>query len=502
MADILSFTDPSTVGVPSRAVLAFLDNVEKRGVLLHSFLMARHGKVFAEGYWSPFRPGDLHRMYSISKTFVSAAIGLLVGDGRLSLDEKIASFFPELLPANPDPYILETTVRDLLRMATPYSCGATYCSPKDGRPCTEWLRSFFDPPHPADHPPGTLFLYDTSGTFVLDCIVERLTGKPFLEFLKDRMLRDIGFSENAWCVKAPDGYSWGGSGVECTTRDLARFALVFLQGGCAGGRRYLSADYVRAATSRQIDNALDGHRDPMYGHGYGYQIWVTQDGSFSFYGMGGQLAVCIPKHDFLFVCTGDTQGGRHDTAPMYEALWSTVLPHLDEIPDPNEEDALARLRQRLSGLTCVIPLLGAADSPALSQWNGRSWTLRPNSMGIHRISLSFENRRGTFRYLTDRGEKELPFGLGEYVLATFPETHYFGRTIGTPKGTGYRCMTAGVFTEPEKLVLRTYLIDDYFGNLAITLSFKGKEIAVGMIKTAEWFLDEYQGIAGGSLDPV
>ena len=81
------------------------------------------------------------------------------------------------------------------------------------------------------------------------------------------MLRELGFSEEAWCIKAPEGNSWGGSGVICTTRDLARLALVYMNNGRIGGKQYLSEEYVKAATSRQIDNMASGHRDYMHGNG-------------------------------------------------------------------------------------------------------------------------------------------------------------------------------------------------------------------------------------------
>ncbi len=494
MGDILQFCRPEEVGVAPEWVENYVSDVESRGMVCHSFLMMRGGKVFAEGYWAPFRQDELHRMYSVSKTFVSAAIGLLVDEGKLRLTDRVADYFPDKLPARPHPWILEATVEDLLRMATPHTNSTYY--PDD----PDWVRTFFDPHTAPSHPAGTVFSYDTSGTYVLDALVERLTGKPFLEFLKDRMLREIGFSKNAWCVKAPEGIQWGGSGVECSTRDLARFATVFLNGGCAGGKRFLSESYVRAATTRQIDNCTSGHRDFMNGNGYGYQIWMTHDDSFSFCGMGGQLAVCIPKYDFLFVCTSDVQGNPTGYVGIYAALWKQVVEKLSPSPRPRDDAAFTSMQKRLRDLTCVVPVRGELSSSAFLSRNGRSYRMDENPMGISRLSLTLEGDEGVFTYETARGRKAIRFGMGRYVLGTFPETHYFGDTIGVPAGHGYRCMTAGVFSQPEKLVLACYLIDDYFGNFTATFSFKGDEIAVYMEKTAEWFLEEYQGFAAGRAE--
>ena len=86
------------------------------------------------------------------------------------------------------------------------------------------------------------------------------------------------------------------------------------------------------------------------------------------------------------------------------------------------------------------------------------------------------------------------------MVGTFPETHYFGDTIGTPSGKGYRYMAQAVWTEERTLVLRVYLIDMYFGNFTATFAFKGDEVALSMEKTAEWFLEEYQGFTAGKAE--
>ena len=172
--DAIQFTRPESVGVSPAWVTAFVRALNRRGEMHHSFLMMRHGRVFAEGYWAPFTASSKHRMYSVSKTFTSAAIGCLVDEGKLRLTDKIVDYFPDQLPAQRDPYLAETTIRDLLMMSTPYPTGATYTQPGVDR--MNWLHSFFHPTIAPDHPAGTLFHYDTSATYVLDVLVERLTA--------------------------------------------------------------------------------------------------------------------------------------------------------------------------------------------------------------------------------------------------------------------------------------------------------------------------------------
>ena len=490
--DILRFSSPAEAGVSPRAVTAFLDDVAERGFAMHGFLFLRHGSVFAEGYYAPFRPDEKHRMYSVSKSFVSIAVGALIGEGKLSLSDRVASFFPDKCPPDLHPWVAEATVRDLLMMATPFT-NTTY-TPSD----PDWVYTFFNtvPSHPA----GTVYRYDTSGTYVLDALVGRLSGKSFLEYLKEKALLEIGFSPDARCVEAPEGIPWGGSGVLCSARDLARFALLVASDGVFEGKELLPSSYVREAKARQIDNSTTGHRSLYSGNGYGYQIWRVWGGGYAFVGMGGQLALTFPSLDLIAVFIGDSQGHPDPYGGVLEALKRHICDPLaaGEMPgsDPESEKELAR---RLSSLA-LAPLPGGASSPTAARIGGKRFRLNRNPMGILSFTFSFGDGKGVLSLETLRGRREISFGLGHYVLSEFPEKSYSGIRIGVPAGRGYRTAAMGAWTEEHKLVLRAYLIDDYFGNLAATFSFKGDEVGLSFEKTAERFLEEYSGMAGGRME--
>lgn len=489
--DLFPNATPESMGISSKSILKFLKKLEKNGTMVHSVLMMRRGHVVTEGYYAPFTQDGLHRKYSVSKSFVGTAVGFLADEGRIKLDDHICDYFKDKLPENPHPYILDMRIRDLLMMSTTYS-GTTY-----KRDDKDWAWTFFNttPSHPA----GTIYSYDTSASYVLGVLVERITGKPFLEYLKDKGLREMGFSEEAWCVKAPEGNSWGGSGVMCTTRDLARLALLYLNKGNIGGKQYLSREYVKAATSRQIDNCTNGHRDYMSGNGYGYQIRLLRDGAYAFCGMGMQLAIIVPKEELVFVCTGDVQGSAQVYAGMFELLWNEIIEELHPDSLPEDKMSARQLEDMLSTLQVVNPLIGKNTSPISEVINGQSYKLYPNPMGIDKISVSFEEEVGLLTLEKKEGNKTISFGLDNYIEGYFPESHYYGDTVGIPKDEMYKCIGVSRWTEENKLVIRCYVIDDYFGNMTITLGFKGKELGLYMSKTAEWFLDEYQGFAGGYL---
>lgn len=138
-------------------------------------------------------------MYSISKSFTSIAIGLLIDEGKLSFDDKICDYFQDKLEKETPSYIKEITIRDMLKMATAHK--STTYKQYDGN---DWVKSFFvlEP----SHMPGTVFSYDTSSSHVLAALVERLSGKSILDYLRDKFLNEIGFSKEARWLKDPKGF--------------------------------------------------------------------------------------------------------------------------------------------------------------------------------------------------------------------------------------------------------------------------------------------------------
>jgi CubicO group peptidase (beta-lactamase class C family) len=473
---------PESVGIPSEAILRFLERIDRNRICMHGFLLLRHGQIAAEGYWAPFTPDRLHRMYSVSKSFVSLAVGLMIDDGKLNLDDTVVSFFPDKAPQDIHPWLAGATVRDLLIMATPHSQNAYTMNDPD------WAWCFFN--KAPSHPAGTIFAYDTAATVVLNTIVERISGMTFLDFMRPRLLNPIGFSSTAWCVKTPEGTSWGGSGVQCTLRDLAKVALLCLNQGRWGERQLISQAYVDAATSKQIDNAIGGNV------GYGYQIWRERENGFSFRGMGSQLALCFPDKDFVFTCISDTQGAGATGDGIYEAMWEELYPYLSRQPLPENQVDMAALSSKIGQLQ-VLPQPGDMTSPLVSKIDGRWYVLEDNPMGISRTKLSFAKNSLIWNYTNRQGDNELRFGIGFCLAGEFPQRNYFGDQIGVRPGIPYKCLASAAWVEPTKLNLLVFITDDYFGTLKMTMSFKGDEIALYMTKVAEWFMDEYQGFAGG-----
>lgn len=482
---------PEAVGLPSEAVARFIRKLEDKRLAMHGVMMMRRGQVAAEAYWRPFDRERKHRMYSTSKSFVSVAIGILQGEGKLSIHDRVAQFFPELAPPDLHPCIAAATIRDLLVMATPHFHGRCTYSPA----APDWAATFFSTP--PTHLPGQIFSYDTTATFMLCAIVKKVAGLEFTAYLRDRLFIPAGMSEDIWCIESPCGHEWGGSGVMCTMRDLAKFALTCMQGGRINGRQLIPADYIRAATARQIDNALTA-TDAEHRYGYGYQFWRTRHNGFACRGMGSQLAVCLPEQEFILITIADTQAIPAGAALIYEALWTEILPHLQansQLPENRAQESA--LRKLIAGLS-LLTVEGEMRSETARRIDGKTYRLSENAMGITSLRFTFGRERGAISYENRTGKHTLSFGFGHQQRQAFPETHYYGRRIGTPRGTGYECHSSAAWVTPASLLVYCYATDDYLGTLKMQFAFAGDTVTVLMDKAAEWFFGEYVGFASGT----
>jgi hypothetical protein len=310
--------------------------------------------------------------------------------------------------------------------------------------------------------------------------------------MRPRLLDPIGFSRDAWCIKTPEGSSWGGSGVICKLRDMAKLAYVCLNKGRWQDRQLISQSYITAAISKQIDNSLNGHP------GYGYQIWRLQENGFAFRGMGGQFAFCFPDQNFLFASIADMQGDDEGQREMIEAFWQELYYNLEEdLPEDPENYSL--LKNKIENLE-ILPQKGEKNSSFMEKVNGVWYELDENPMGITRMRLTFEDKEGVWEYTNAQGDNSLRFGIGQMLSGKFPQKNYFGDKIGTRPGIKYDCLASAAWVEEHKLNMLIYITDNHLGNLKITFAFKGDQISVYMAKAAEWFLEEYQGFAGGKLN--
>ena len=204
-------------------VQSMIRRLQREDVNMHGFLLTVRGRQKATAYYRPFREGQPHRLYSVSKTMTGVAVGMLADEGKLDLNQHVADFFPDLLPLHPDERILRQTVRDMLRMATCYD-QTVYRERED----VDWTRPFFT--GVPTHEPGTVFNYDTGASQVLASLVRRLSGLEVIDFLENRLFTPLGLQDERFWLKDPSGCCQGGTGLCMSLRDLNRVALCLMDG--------------------------------------------------------------------------------------------------------------------------------------------------------------------------------------------------------------------------------------------------------------------------------
>lgn len=473
---MIGYTTPELAGISEQAINAFLRELQRREINMHALLLLRGNDIFYEKYWAPFDADRPHRMYSVTKTFVAAAIGCLLDEGKLNLDDPIVKYFPDKQPETVSPLMAEQTIRHMLTMSTCYH-GVNWFHPG----VIDRTAYYFS--QTPSHPAGTLFDYDSTGSYILGALVERLSGMPLLDYLKEKILNRIGGFENAEMLKVPDGVAWGDSALLCTPRALMNFARFLMNYGTWEGERLLSESYLRDATRAWTTNDLES-REGHNRFGYGYQIWMTEQNGFAFYGMGGQFAICVPEKDFILVCNGDNQYNDSYAETIFQAVFKHLIP--EEIHLPEEDFTLSVAH-------------GTAHSDFEKKIHGQTFTCNENPMGIRWFRLDFDGDEGCFIYENAQGEKRLPFGMKENRFVKFPQLGYSDDRGNVHEITDFRydCAASAGWIEPQKLQLRVQIIDRYFGSMVATFGFRDEHtVGVRMVKTAEDFLSEYDGWLG------
>lgn len=267
-----------------------LERAHAADIAIHSFAVSIDGDEVVRAGVPPWGHDVPHRMYSVSKSITAVAILLLADEGRLSLDDPIVDHFPEMGPVHP--WLGATRIDDMLAMTGPHS-RTTYVADGDG-----WLESYFRVP--PTHRPGTLFTYDTSASYVLSALVERLSGMPMLDYLRPRLLDPLGVGSTMRFLTGPEGISHGGSGLIAAPGDMLRIAEAV-----NGTVEVLPASVRTRLLERRSTPATQTWGAALR-HGYGRQVWLPDDGCWLMFGLGGQLVYGDPSRRIAAVVTADT----------------------------------------------------------------------------------------------------------------------------------------------------------------------------------------------------
>lgn len=455
---------PEAQGVPSRAVQDWISTVERDIDALHGFVLVRHGKIIAEGWWSPYERERPHMLYSLSKSFTSTAVGIAADEGRLSLDDKVVSFFPDKLPEAPSENLRRMRVRDLLCMGTGHQ-DDTFPALK-AAPDGDWARLFLA--RPVQHEPGTFFRYNTGATYMLAAILRQATGEDLLDYLTPRLFAPLDIRNPTW-ETGPQGVRTGGYGLKVTTRDIAALGQLYLQKGLWNGRQLLSSNWVAQATAKQIANGDNPSSD--WAQGYGFQFWRCRHNAFRGDGAFGQYCLVLPDQDAVLAINS----GLGNMQQVLDTVWSGLLPAMRPEALPADPAAHAALTAKLAALT--LPPVAGDAAPAAGAL-GQTFTFGDNPKALRALALRPEGEGFALELQNAHGAQRVVCGRGRWVPGELTFEPALKRSIDTTNGR-QPVAASGAWTAPDRYVAQIVFRESPF-RLTLTLHFQGDRLELGL----------------------
>ena len=400
---------PEAEGVSSHQVMKWIDACERKIDCLHGFVLLRHGKVIAEGSWKPYDTlNETHWLSSHTKCFTTTAIGMLVDEGKLDLDERVVDILPDKLPAVVSENLRMVRIRDLMTMNFGSEKSERWHDDMDGDWAKAILASSFS------RKPGQAFAYDSSATHLLGIIVARRSGKPLMDFLRERLFLPLGI-EKAWTTFDPSGNPCAAWGFNLTTREISLIGQLHLDRGVWQGRRLLSEDWVDLATTKQTwsgKTPTERQANNDWLQGFGFSWWRCQHGCYRADGSGGQYTIVMPRYDAVLSINADVA----DMQPILDLVWSDFLPAFSENALPDDSAVATALKDRCAHLA-LSPVKGRADGLS-EDFYGRDYVLTSAPRDLISLRLEKAGKGWCLQMTTTAGVYRLPVGFGTWEQGT------------------------------------------------------------------------------------
>ena len=418
---------PTEVGISYSRILGFLKDLkENRELDMHTVTIIKDGAVICKANFGPYDTELPQYTFSGCKSVVSIAIGALVGEGKLSLDEKVTDMFPESRKIARGLYD-KLTVENLLTMqsASTFNEAGALCE-------NDWTKEFFTVLQGGSV--GKTFNYNSLNTYMLARTVEKKSGKEVHEYLKEKIFAPLGIKGTFW-EKCPMGHTRGGWGLYICSEDLGKLAMLLLDGGKWNGERLIPEEYVKAATS--------SHFSPPATYGdfdYGYQIWVgRRTNSFLFNGMFGQNTLCFKDSGVIIVTTAGNNE-FFQQSPYY----GTAAKYFDKTSEISDDDAVTandlsdylRYLKNPFAPSAISKFVSKKIAPGITDsLSGKTFYLSKSlpigfipltaqittnyfSSGLKRIGFEKRDDGKFYVIFTEEAEKvEIPIGIDKYETA-------------------------------------------------------------------------------------
>ena len=280
----LAITNLETVGLNKQIITELVDSI-KAGYYpnRHSLLIYKDDKLVVEEYFSGHDQNwgtDLgfvqhndtvpHDMRSVSKSIVSACIGIAISQGKIkSIDQPVFDFFEDYKQFN-DEGREKLTIKHLLTMTSglQWNEEISYDNPENSE--IQMINSGdgigFVLSRDLIAEPGTVWKYNGGTTELLAEIIHRVSGKDIHEFAKANLFKPLGILKSEWTISPATNTPAAASGLRLTSRDMLKFGILYQHEGQWDEKQIIQKEWVNASLTSQINRPEGG--------GYGYQFWI------------------------------------------------------------------------------------------------------------------------------------------------------------------------------------------------------------------------------------
>lgn len=226
-----------------------IPEIEEMNLNLYGLAYYRDGQI-REHRFQP--AGNCHDCYSIAKSFIVTAIGLLHDDGLLDIKKPISFYMASLMPKDVDPAWQIITVEHVIKHRAGFGEGFLDIDVEDVAtyPSDDYLDMVFH--RPLCYLPGEHSQYTDAAYYLLSRLVTCVSGEHADDFLNRRLFQPLGYREFAWS-HCPQDYPIGATGLYISATDMVKLAALYLEKGLWKGQRILSETWVNKAIANEYE---------------------------------------------------------------------------------------------------------------------------------------------------------------------------------------------------------------------------------------------------------
>jgi CubicO group peptidase (beta-lactamase class C family) len=408
--------------------------------------------VVLDASFYPFTPGSRHDVASITKSITSILVGATVNSDKLAFTTRMVDAIPSV-PRVSDTRRDHITVENLLGMQSGFDCGFGRSERElvAMKAAANWIAYALQMPMRTE--PGTEFGYCSPNYHLLSAIIQNASGMREDEYARQALFGSLGIADVNW-PRDPQEVTHGWGDLQLQPRDLAKLGFLYLHGGRWKGRQMVSSEWVARSTKPRIKY---GERN-LYGYG-----WWTNTGAppgfFEAIGRGGQRLSVWPEKDLVVVMLG----GGYEPDIIGDRLLRALVADTALAPSPVGVERLRRAIGTVATPPAPLPESRSTLEPAIS---GRTYHVDANSLGLQRLSITFDSDRAAVAQLELLDQKLLlPVGLD-------------GRfRISDQAIDGIRPGVRGAWRTPSQFVLEVDLIGK-IDHYTLDMTFGGDTVSV------------------------